>query len=41
MTSTVISIMTLGIVITGISIWWVRATLKEGNRALKESQTKK
>ena len=36
MTSTIISIMTLGILITGISVWWVRATLKEGNKALKE-----
>tara|TARA_B100000902_G_C26840526_1_gene683189 strand:- start:310 stop:435 length:126 start_codon:yes stop_codon:yes gene_type:complete len=39
-TSTIISIMTLGIVITGVSVWWVGTTLKEGNKALKESQTK-
>jgi len=32
--------MTLGIVITGISAWWVSTTLSEGNRALKESKTK-
>ena len=38
MTSTIISIMTLGILITGISVWWVRITLKEGNNALEESQ---
>ena len=38
MTSTIISIMTLGIVITGISVWWVSTTLKEGNKALKESK---
>ena len=38
MTSTIFSIMTLGIAITGISAWWVRATLKEGNKALEESQ---
>tara|TARA_B100000965_G_C18940530_1_gene477133 strand:- start:194 stop:319 length:126 start_codon:yes stop_codon:yes gene_type:complete len=38
--STIISIMTLGIVIAGISVWWVRTTLKEGNKALKESKTK-
>ena len=30
--------MTLGIAITGISVWWVRTTLKEGNKALEESQ---
>ena len=30
--------MTLGIVITGISVWWVRTTLKEGKKALEESQ---
>ena len=39
MTTTIISIMTLGIAITGISVWWVRATLKEGNKSLEESQT--
>ncbi len=38
MTSTTISIMTLGIAITGISVWWVSTTLKEGNKALEESQ---
>ena len=38
MTSTTISIMTLGIAIIGISIWWVSTTLKEGNKALEESQ---
>ena len=38
MTTTIISIMTLGIAITVISVWWVRTTLKEGNRALEESQ---
>ena len=38
MTSTIISIMTLGILITGISVWWVRTPLKEGNNALEESQ---
>ena len=38
MTTTIISIMTLGIAITGISIWWVKTTLKEGNKALEESQ---
>ena len=32
--------MTLGIVITGISAWWVSTILKEGNKALKESKTK-
>lgn len=41
MTSTIISIMTLGILITGISVWWVRTTLKEGNNALEESQKRK
>lgn len=38
MTTTIISIMTLGIAITVISVWWVRTTLKEGNKALEESQ---
>ena len=38
MTSTTISIMTLGIAITGISVWWVSTTFKEGNKALEESQ---
>ena len=32
--------MTLGIAITGISDWWIRTTLKEGNKALEESQKK-
>ena len=41
MTSTTISIMTLGIAITGISFWWVSTTLKEGNKALEESQKEK
>ncbi len=41
MTSTTISIMTLGIAITGISIWWVSTTLQEGNKALEESQNEK
>ena len=40
MTSKIISIMTLGIAITGISIWWVTTTLKEGEKALKESKKK-
>ncbi len=30
--------MTLGIAILGISVSWVRATLKEGNKAHKENQ---
>ena len=30
--------MTLGIAFTGISVWWVRTTLKESNNALEESQ---
>ena len=38
MTSTIISIMTLGMAIVGISVWWVTTTLKEGNKALEESQ---
>ena len=38
MTTTIISIMTLGIAITVISVWWVRTTLKEGIKALEESQ---
>tara|TARA_B100001250_G_C19534444_1_gene671916 strand:+ start:623 stop:760 length:138 start_codon:yes stop_codon:yes gene_type:complete len=39
MNSTIISIMILGIAITGISVWWVSTTLKEGNKkALEESQ---
>ena len=38
MTTTIISIMTLGIAITGISVLWVRTTLKGGNKALEESQ---
>ena len=40
--------MNLGIIIVVISVWCIRATLKEGNKALKEgnralkdSQTKK
>ena len=41
MTTTIISIMTLGIAIIGISIWWVSTTLKEGNKALEESQNEK
>ncbi|WP_269624929.1 hypothetical protein [Prochlorococcus marinus] len=40
MNPTIISIMTLGIAIAGISVWWVRTTLKEGNKALEESQKK-
>ena len=32
--------MTLGILITGISVWWVSAPLKEGNKALEESKKK-
>jgi len=39
-TSTIISIMTLGIAIIGISVWWVTTTLKEGNKALEESRKK-
>ena len=38
MASTILSIMTLGIAITGISVWWVRTTIKEGIKALEESQ---
>ena len=38
MTTTIISIITLGIAITVISVWWVRTTFKEGNKALEESQ---
>ena len=38
MTSKIISIMTLGISITGISIWWVATTLKEGQKAIEESK---
>ena len=38
MSSTIISIMTLGIGITGISIWWVATTLKEGQKAIEESK---
>ena len=30
--------MTLGIAITGISVWWIRTTVKEGKKALEESQ---
>tara|TARA_B100000214_G_C23452916_1_gene394629 strand:+ start:153 stop:254 length:102 start_codon:yes stop_codon:yes gene_type:complete len=33
--------MKIGIVITGFSALWVSTTLKEGNKALQESQTKK
>jgi len=33
--------MTLSIIIVVISVWWIRATLKEGNKALKDIQTKK
>ena len=32
--------MTLGIAITGISVWWVSTTLKEGNKALEEGKKK-
>ena len=32
------SIITLGLAITGISVWWVRTTLKEGNKVLEENQ---
>tara|TARA_B100001250_G_scaffold397919_1_gene405566 strand:+ start:567 stop:695 length:129 start_codon:yes stop_codon:yes gene_type:complete len=38
MNTTLISIMTLGIAITGISAWWVSITIKEGNKALEESK---
>ena len=38
MTSTIISIITLGMDIIGISVWWVKTTLKDGNKALEESQ---
>ena len=37
MNSVIVSIMTLGIAITGISVWWGSTTLKEGNKALDES----
>tara|TARA_Y100001968_G_scaffold325108_1_gene365802 strand:- start:852 stop:977 length:126 start_codon:yes stop_codon:yes gene_type:complete len=40
MISTIISIMILSIAITGITIWWVATTLKEGEKALKESKKK-
>ena len=40
MTLNIVSTMILGILTTSLSIWWVRTTLKEGNRALKDSQTK-
>ncbi|WP_269605832.1 hypothetical protein [Prochlorococcus marinus] len=40
MTPRIISIMTLGIAISGLSVWWVRITLKEGNKALQESKKK-
>ena len=33
--------MTLGIAIIGISVWWVTTTIKEGNKALEESQKEK
>ena len=36
MTSTIFSIMTLGIAIIGISVWWVATTLREGKKALEE-----
>tara|TARA_Y100001968_G_scaffold290897_1_gene294956 strand:+ start:201 stop:335 length:135 start_codon:yes stop_codon:yes gene_type:complete len=38
MSATIISIMTLGISITRISIWWVATTLKEGQKAIEESK---
>ena len=38
MTSTIISIITLGIAITGISVWWVATTLNEGQKALEETK---
>ena len=38
MTSTIISIMSLGIAITGISDWWVTTTLKEGQKTLEETK---
>ena len=38
MTSTMFSIMTLGIAIMGISVWWVATTLKEGQKALEETK---
>tara|TARA_Y100001968_G_scaffold42203_1_gene32215 strand:- start:182 stop:307 length:126 start_codon:yes stop_codon:yes gene_type:complete len=40
MTLTILSIATLGIIIIGVSVWWFRTTLNEGNKALKENQTK-
>ena len=38
MTSTKISIMTLGIAKTGISVWSIATTLKEGQKALEETK---
>tara|TARA_B100000579_G_scaffold364487_1_gene323466 strand:+ start:146 stop:280 length:135 start_codon:yes stop_codon:yes gene_type:complete len=38
MTLTIISITTLGIAITGISVWWVATTLNEGQKALEETK---
>ena len=40
-TSTIISIITLGIAISAISIWWVATTLKEGRNAIEETQKEK
>tara|TARA_Y100001968_G_C19032686_1_gene560616 strand:+ start:161 stop:295 length:135 start_codon:yes stop_codon:yes gene_type:complete len=39
-TSTIISIMILGITISAISSWWFATTLKEGRKANEESQKK-
>ena len=41
MTSTIISIMTLGIAITGISVWWIATTLKEGQKAIEDTKKEK
>ncbi len=38
MTSTIISIIALGISITLISVWWLKTTLKKGRKSIEEIQ---
>ncbi len=38
MTSTIISIIALGISITLILVWWLKTTLKQGRKAIEEIQ---
>tara|TARA_B100000579_G_C22353021_1_gene630330 strand:+ start:239 stop:364 length:126 start_codon:yes stop_codon:yes gene_type:complete len=40
MSFSIILILILGVVLSTISVWWVATTLKEGRKAMEESQDK-